>query len=152
MLQKWDFKFQALLPDLICPFQFKTIFSVFTYRIKTNGSLPRDKRGQFAPPSPSYSSTPPQSPLDILHNELLKQSSHNHHNYENVNITYASPQTYENVEVNPREFVNGEYRSMECNSPYENVYLQQMPNDIRIRAPPSPRTQIKTFVNSNKDW
>ncbi|KAJ8940967.1 hypothetical protein NQ318_010368 [Aromia moschata] len=73
-------------------------------RIKTNGSLPRDKRGQFGPPSPSYT-TPPPSPLDILHNELLKQK--NHHNYENVNIAFSSPREintmhYENVEIKPQ--------------------------------------------------
>ncbi|KAJ8967450.1 hypothetical protein NQ317_018307 [Molorchus minor] len=64
-------------------------------RIKTNGSLPRDKRGQFGPPSPSYT-TPPPSPLDLLHNELLKQN--NHHNYENVSITFTPPrETHKNT-------------------------------------------------------
>ncbi|CAH1099061.1 unnamed protein product [Psylliodes chrysocephalus] len=115
-------------------------------RIKTNGSLPRDKRGQFSPPSPSYSSTPPPSPLDILHNELLKQS--NQHNYENVNITSSPPNgvLYEqHIDLKSQE---PEFRNVERKSPYENVYIQHNPPGP---YPPSPRTRIKTFVTSNKD-
>ncbi|KAJ8919696.1 hypothetical protein NQ315_006224, partial [Exocentrus adspersus] len=121
-------------------------------RIKTNGSLPRDKRGhfQFGPPSPSYA-TPPPSPLDILHNELLKQN--NHHNYENVTVMLHAPRDaknihYENVEIVPHEFMNGDYRNPERNSPYENVYIQ---HGAPSAYPSSPRTRIKTFVTSNKD-
>ncbi|KAJ8942302.1 hypothetical protein NQ314_010098 [Rhamnusium bicolor] len=120
-------------------------------RIKTNGSLPRDKRGQYGPSSPSYT-TPPPSPLDILHNELLKQN--NHHNYENVNITFNPPSReitnvhYENIEVRPPEHINGDYRSPERGSPYENVYIQ---HSTPGPYPSSPRTRIKTIVTSNKD-
>lgn len=110
-------------------------------RIKTNGSLPRDKRGQYAPPSPSYSSTPPSSPLDILHNELIKQSKH--HNFED---TPGSTRTYyENVELKTPE---QEFRVVERKSPYENVYAQQ---NHPGPYPPSPRTRIKTFITTNKE-
>ncbi|XP_074026513.1 uncharacterized protein isoform X2 [Leptinotarsa decemlineata] len=118
-------------------------------RIITNGSLPRDKRGQFGPPSPSYSSTPPPSPLDILHNELLKQN--NHHNYENVSINYGHPTTntqYDSFEIKSSDNLNGEHRSLERSSPYENVYIQHNPPGP---YPSSPRTRIKTFITSNKD-
>ncbi|XP_056636481.1 pleckstrin homology-like domain family B member 1 isoform X1 [Diorhabda sublineata] len=115
-------------------------------RIKTNGSLPRDKRGQYGPPpSPSYSSTPPPSPLDILHNELIKQSGKT--NYENVNLTYSPPNgvNYENVDLMTTD---QELRGVERKSPYENVYLQHNPPGS---YPTSPRTRIKTFVTSNRD-
>ncbi|CAG9816070.1 unnamed protein product [Phaedon cochleariae] len=117
-------------------------------RIITNGSLPRDKRGPYGPPSPSYSSTPPPSPLDVLHNELLKQN--NHQNYENVSPFASrrenvSPASLRHENVSP---ANVEYRSLERGSPYENVYVQHNPAG---NYPPSPRTRIKTFVTSNKD-
>ncbi|KAL1516913.1 hypothetical protein ABEB36_000745 [Hypothenemus hampei] len=110
-------------------------------RIITNGSLPRDKRGHLGPPSPF--STPPPSPLEILHNELLKQSNH----YENLSISHgkpelpARPSPYENVEVGRAELRN---KQSEPVSPYENVILHSP-------YPPSPRTRIKTFVTANKD-
>ncbi|CAH1966771.1 unnamed protein product [Acanthoscelides obtectus] len=126
-------------------------------RIKTNGSLPRDKRGQYAPPSPSYSTSPPLSPLDLLQNELLK---HNNHNYENVNRSFCKspnetteqisyPNSRENSEMHlktPEQ--NSESRNLERNSPYENIMMQQ---GVVVPVPLSPRTRIKTFVTSNKD-
>ncbi|CAH0546228.1 unnamed protein product [Brassicogethes aeneus] len=85
---------------------------------RTNGSLPRNKS---QPSSPSYT-TPPPSPLDVLHNELLKQ---NNHNYEN-HIIYSptSNVNYENVEIRSNSL---DYRSPHNASPYENVYLQNPP-------------------------
>ncbi|VEN37008.1 unnamed protein product [Callosobruchus maculatus] len=126
-------------------------------RIKTNGSLPRDKRGQYAPPSPSYSTSPPLSPLDLLQNELLKHN--NSHNYENINRSFCntSNDTTEHRTPNLRDNsdhmhlkspdqTSNEYRNLERSSPYENVLMQQ-----GVVVPSSPRTRIKTFVTSNKD-
>lgn len=119
------------------PYYLVDCYIIVSLRIKTNGSLPRDKRGQFTPPSPSYSSTPPASPLDILHNELLKQT--NQYNFENVPIyqTQQPNNYYENVEITSHQEVhmNGELRppergpgnTFERSSPYENVQLQQTP-------------------------
>ncbi|CAH1159042.1 unnamed protein product [Phyllotreta striolata] len=108
-------------------------------RIKTNGSLPREKRGVCSPSSPTYTSTPPPSPLDALHSELLKQS-----NYENRSpngVVYDQP-----VDQRQQE---AEHRAVERRSPYENVYVQYNPPGP---YPPSPRTRIKTFVpTANKD-
>lgn len=101
------------------------VTNVSTRRIITNGSLPRDKRHLGSP-----FGSPPPSPLEILHNELLKQS--NHHHYENTSTdlqTRRSP--YEQYE----------------DSPYENVTLQAQQGPY----PPSPRTRIKTFISANKD-
>lgn len=120
------------------------LICIYFFRIKTNGSLPRDKR-QYSPTSPNYS-TPPQSPLDILHNELLK---HSNHTYENVNIVLNTRENnYENDRLVHVEKANNEVRISERNSPYENVVLQQ---NNTLPYPPSPRTRIKTFISPNKD-
>lgn len=111
-------------------------------RIITNGSLPRDKR-HLGPPSPFAS--PPPSPLEVLHNELLKQSNHN---YENVTVMYNNSDTkniqYENVVEMRRDDTKGS----ESTSPYENVYIQNSGGGF---YPSSPRTRIKTFVTASRD-
>ncbi|XP_019753738.1 pleckstrin homology-like domain family B member 1 isoform X4 [Dendroctonus ponderosae] len=107
-------------------------------RIITNGSLPRDKRHLGSP-----FGSPPPSPLEILHNELLKQSNHN---YENVPMNFHKPEPpyrgpYENVEIRQAATKDGD-----CGGTYENVSLQTTGS-----YPSSPRTRIKTFVAANKD-
>ncbi|XP_050312235.1 pleckstrin homology-like domain family B member 1 isoform X2 [Anthonomus grandis grandis] len=115
-------------------------------RIITNGSLPRDKRPHLGSSSPFGS--PPPSPLEILHNELLKHS--NHHNYENLPAPPPSsllhkkpdvpprPSHYENVEVRRQQDISGEE--------YENVHASSGGGGVG-----SPRTRIKTFVTAIRD-
>ncbi|XP_066148266.1 pleckstrin homology-like domain family B member 1 isoform X1 [Euwallacea fornicatus] len=110
-------------------------------RIITNGSLPREKR-HLGSSSPFNS--PPPSPLEILHNELLKQSNH----YENMSLNCVKPEPpiraspYENVEIRHLSPISNK----DCVSPYENVTLQPQGS-----YPSSPRTRIKTFVHASKD-
>lgn len=114
---------------------------LFFYRIKTNGSLPRDKR-QYGPLSPVYT-TPPPSPRDI---ELIQnENRRNNHSYENISLSHDNSlerNNYDNVEIKQ---VDDEYRSTKCNSPYENI----VPQNVSARQ--SPRTKIKTIASSNRD-
>lgn len=116
-------------------------------RIKTNGSLPRDKRQ--CPPSPFSSSSPicispspnhttpspgsKDSPIFKFDSDLRP----NNHNYENV----ASPRFYyENIEVSsttPHTF-----------SQYENITISHENNS---NFPHSPRTRIKTIPTVNRE-
>ncbi|RZC32272.1 pleckstrin -likey-like domain family B member 1, partial [Asbolus verrucosus] len=113
-------------------------------RIKTNGSLPRDKR-QYGPLSPVYT-TPPPSPRELF----LNENNPNNHSYENVNLAHYTVQeqintSYENFDVRLHE---DEYRTTKCGSPYENVRLPQ--NSLNVCSQ-SPRTRIKTIASSNRD-
>ncbi|XP_060519202.1 pleckstrin homology-like domain family B member 1 isoform X2 [Cylas formicarius] len=105
-------------------------------RIITNGSLPRDKR-HLGPPSPSYS-TPPSSPLELLHSELLK---HSNHNYENPHKTIHKESVQ--VQTEPK---TGQFKHSNSVSPYENISI---PQGNSGSFPSSPRTRIKTFVTAN---
>ncbi|XP_044254056.1 pleckstrin homology-like domain family B member 2 [Tribolium madens] len=102
-------------------------------RIKTNGSLPRDKR-QYGPLSPVYT-TPPPSPRDM---EIVQhENRRNNSSYENITINRDNSSerinaNYDNVD---------EFRTTKCNSPYENI----------VPAHQSPRTRIKTIASSNRD-
>lgn len=88
-------------------------------RIKTNGSLPRDKK---------------------LH-PLESPSS-----YSNANVFFDSPSFksgYENVKINPNgvvEIGGGTTNGRNCNG-YENVTI------VKPQVPQSPRTKIKTYVS-----
>lgn len=111
-----------------------------SYRIKTNGSLPRDKRHclQQSPyGSPTFS--PPSSPRD---------PNFRNHSYENVTINHLqSPNSpleqrkfqYENVEI-----INQDGRNP--TSAYENVVL----HNNSTPYPQSPRTRIKTFISKDR--
>ncbi|XP_063920818.1 pleckstrin homology-like domain family B member 1 isoform X2 [Zophobas morio] len=114
-------------------------------RIKTNGSLPRDKR-QFGPFSPVYA-TPPPSPRDAEWTST--DSKKMNHSYENVSINRDTSLerlnvNYENVEVKHIE----EYRTSKCSSPYENIIQQSNAN---LSSHHSPRNRIKTIAYSNRD-
>lgn len=123
-------------------------YLLFCFRIKTNGSLPRDKRQ-----CPYGSFSPPPSPRDPeqLYAEVNSPKLRNH-SYENVTINSAqenSPREnqrfhYENVELRTPD--NFEHRTPKGGSPYENVViLQSSPS-----YPHSPRTKIKTFIPKDR--
>ncbi|EFA00895.1 pleckstrin homology-like domain family B member 1 isoform X2 [Tribolium castaneum] len=107
-------------------------------RIKTNGSLPRDKR-QYGPLSPVYT-TPPPSPRDV---EIVQhENRRNNSSYENISINRDNSlerinANYDNVEMKQVD----DFRTTKCNSPYENI----------VPAHQSPRTRIKTIASSNRD-
>lgn len=117
-------------------------------RIKTNGSLPRDKRQ--CPPSPFGSPCKSPSPNHATPSPSSKDSPifkfdadlrPNNHNYENVTINNANPRLcYENVEVShtiPNTF-----------SQYENITISHETNSP---YPHSPRTRIKTIPTVNRE-
>lgn len=123
-------------------------FWIFSFRIKTNGSLPRDKRhclSQSPYGSPTFS--PPSSPRDII---VPNSPKFINHSYENVTVNhFQSPNSpmeqrkfhYENVEIVDQEG----NRSIGGNSPYENVALHNS-----SPYPQSPRTRIKTFISKDR--
>ncbi|KAL3276180.1 hypothetical protein HHI36_020898 [Cryptolaemus montrouzieri] len=115
-------------------------------RIKTNGSLPRDKRQQISqsPFGTSPYSTPPSSPGVFDFSKTSPPS------YENTPPNFPLPRNkitsnYENIDFTPPEVTND--RRNEINS-YENVQLQSTPTG---HYPNSPRTRIKTFLTASKD-
>ncbi|KAF5299690.1 hypothetical protein FQA39_LY11485 [Lamprigera yunnana] len=127
-------------------------------RIKTNGSLPRDKRQ--CPPSPFSSSPGYLSPASTqatpspnhMENTVFRfdhESRPNNHNYENVTISNTIPRDttsrfyYENVEIYPEDNI-----SPHCVSQYENIIVHRENNTT---YPQSPRTRIKTIPTPNKD-
>lgn len=116
----------------------------FFCRIKTNGSLPRDKRhclSQSPYGSPTFS--PPASPRDP------NSPKFRNHSYENVTINhFNSPNSplleqrkfqYENVEITNQDVRNP-------HSTYENVNIQNNSTPY----PQSPRTRIKTFISKDR--
>lgn len=115
-------------------------------RIKTNGSLPRDKRQQISQgPFGSPYSTPPSSPGIF---DFQKSSQHA---YENTPLNFPLPRktitsNYENIDFTPPEISSGE-RKNDFNN-YENIKYQSTPTS---HYPNSPRTRIKTFVTAGKD-
>ncbi|XP_017770227.1 PREDICTED: pleckstrin homology-like domain family B member 1 [Nicrophorus vespilloides] len=120
-------------------------------RIKTNGSLPRDKRTCISPNllsspgggSPLHSSSPSQSKDNTVFK--FEVDKPNNHSYENVSINHNHQVYYETVEI--RKHNIGE-EGKNCMSTYENVSIS---NNGIPHFPQSPRTRIKTFVTTNKE-
>jgi hypothetical protein len=115
-------------------------------RIKTNGSLPRDKR-QYGPLSPIYT-TPPPSPRDMELTHI--ENKKNNQLYENININRNTSLerinvNYENIEL---KHPDPDHRTPKCGSPYENIHLQPSNTNISTH---SPRTRIKTIASSNRE-
>ncbi|XP_018325901.1 uncharacterized protein LOC108737526 [Agrilus planipennis] len=126
-------------------------------RIKTNGSLPRDKRQCLTTPNNSYGvPSPTSSPLSLSSsksndskvfsfdgsepNSFSSSGNHLSPNYFYENVTNSTPNRrlhYENVEI------IRDNRAKDCGSMYENVYVTQQ-NNIQT-YPQSPRTRIKTI-------
>lgn len=126
-------------------------------RIKTNGSLPRDKRQ--CPPSPFSTSSPvclspspnhPSPSPNTNDNTIFKfDADLRCNNYENVSISNSLPRDtssrfyYENVEI------CNEDPAPQYVHQYENVTITRENNATAY--PQSPRTRIKTIPGINKD-
>ncbi|XP_044730824.1 pleckstrin homology-like domain family B member 1 [Chrysoperla carnea] len=130
-------------------------------RIKTNGSLPRDKRSsptvQQLNDEPVFkfdfdsSSTPTtSSPINHYHQQYQNKTNwcarNNLNTYENVSINkFPSPTLTDNNHHTPK-YENVDIQKVHP-SPYENVTLQHQQMNYH---PQSPRTRIKTYVTANK--
>ncbi|KAI4472083.1 pleckstrin y-like domain family b member 3 [Holotrichia oblita] len=124
-------------------------------RIKTNGSLPRDKRQCISPnltaTSPNYMTKSPAHQNAENHvfkfetEHILKQQNNA---YENV-IPSPTHYYYENVDLkSPDSQQLPESRTNICGSPYENINLSPQQNNVHFQQ--SPRTRIKTTVGSKE--
>lgn len=138
------------------------ILSFFSYfRIKTNGSLPRDKRQCISPnliaTSPNYTTKSPHQSADnhvfrFETEHILKQQNNA---YENVTPTTTTHgYYYENVDLkSPSDSYGGttDSRTNICGSPYENIHLSPHNQQNNVHFQQSPRTRIKTTVGSSKE-
>lgn len=128
-------------------------------RIKTNGSLPRDKRQC---PSPAQlpdeqifqfdsSSTSHKDKNQSSNSKSWHIKNNRNNQYENVIITQLNQvaviSSKAEQERNRLDYENVELASFDCGSPYENVMLMTPPN-TSSPFPQSPRTKIKTTCNS----
>ena len=121
-------------------------------RIKTNGSLPRERRLQSPQPA-NGSSTPSRHLLNSSEDELSgiftfdSSSSHLHHNQQQQQPAPVSPGVaMESVLLSTTSSVSAAVNSK---SPYENVAaaMHQQP-PVSPVAPGSPRTRIRTTLQT----
>lgn len=123
------------------------------FRIKTNGSLPRDKRQCT---SPSQTTNEQRFQFETNDQSPSKDNKRSNANqYENVSINHvqqviisSTPNAdhsnslrYENVEIS-------NVSMKDVNSPYENMAVTSN-GSSPSPYPQSPRTRIKTYLHSS---
>lgn len=116
---------------------------IFFHRIKTNGSLPRDKRQCTSP-----SQTTDEQMFHFDDKSPDKSWSKNVNLYENVTVNQfqqvivSSTPNSDNTSI---RYENIEISNLDINSPYENVVIS---NGSPAPITHSPRTRIKTYIPS----
>ncbi|KAK9876804.1 hypothetical protein WA026_015042 [Henosepilachna vigintioctopunctata] len=115
-------------------------------RIKTNGSLPRDKRPQMSPNS--FLSSPYDSPSSPSVFDFQKFPQSAHENIQSNSSSWRSKITsnYENLNFNT--FEEAKDRPLKDSNNYENIDCSPITSK---HYPNSPRSKIKTFLTADKE-